>query len=80
VGAQSEHESHRFNNCAKLAYYACFHAAVAALLREDVPEPAGGGVWSHAFVQAEFSRRLIQRRKRYPTGLGDTLPRGLSIR
>lgn len=80
AGAQSEYEHGRFNNCVKLAYYACFHAAVAELLGAGVAEPPGGGIWGHAFVQAEFVRRFVQRRKQYPASLGDTLSRALAVR
>ena len=43
AGAESEYANGRFNNCANRAYYACFLAAVAALMREGIsPKPVGG--------------------------------------
>lgn len=80
AGAESEHGNHRYNNCAKLTYHACFHAALVVLLKDGVPEPTGERTWSHQFVQAEFSRRFIRRRKDYPAELRDVLPRGFSLR
>jgi len=80
AAAESEYGNHRYNTCAKLAYYASFHSAVAALIWEGVPLPTGGSIWSHAFVQAEFSRLLINQRKRYPTEHQDVLSRTFSLR
>jgi uncharacterized protein (UPF0332 family) len=60
--AESEFVNGRYNSCASRCYYACFQAAIAALLREGI-RPAGQ--WSHAFVQAQFVGVLINRRKRY---------------
>jgi len=50
------------NSCANRCYYACFQAAIAALLCEGI-RPAGQ--WGHAFVQAQFVGVLINQRKRY---------------
>jgi uncharacterized protein (UPF0332 family) len=60
--AESEFVNGRYNSCANRCYYACFQAAIAALLREGI-RPAGQ--WSHAFVQAQFVGVLINQRKRY---------------
>ena len=49
--AESKFANGRYNSCAKRCYYACFLAAIAALLREGI-RPAGQ--WSHAFVQAQL--------------------------
>ena len=46
AGAEVEFASGRYNNSANRAYYACFQAAVAALIRAGV-RPTGGGEWSH---------------------------------
>jgi uncharacterized protein (UPF0332 family) len=64
-------EAGRFNSATNRAYYACFHAAVAALDREGV-RPAGPA-WEHRFVMSEFSGRLVSRRKLYPAALRATL-------
>ncbi len=78
--AASELEGGRYNTCAKLAYFACFHAAVALLLRGGLPLPRGNGVWGHDYVQAEFARRSLQVHKQYPAEFRDVLPRGFSLR
>jgi len=71
AGAQSELAQRRFDNAANRAYYACFQAAVAALIRDSI-RPSGA-TWDHAFVQARFVGDLINRRKRFPSDLRDTL-------
>ncbi|MBM3236424.1 HEPN domain-containing protein [Candidatus Poribacteria bacterium] len=53
------------------AYYAMFHAAIAALIRYEIRKV--GEMWKHDFVQAEFSRALIQRRKVFSSRLKDSL-------
>jgi uncharacterized protein (UPF0332 family) len=76
ASAQADFDAGRFNSCARGTYYACFQAAVAALITEDVVAPR----WGHAYVQAQFSGVLIRRRKRYPTGLREALPLALQLR
>lgn len=71
AGAQSELEQRRFDTVANRAYYACFQAAVAALIRDSV-RPSGA-TWDLAFVQSRFVGDLINRRKRYSPDLRDTL-------
>ena len=39
-GAESEFANERYNSCANRCYYACFQAAIAALLTEGI-RPAG---------------------------------------
>ena len=51
------------------AYYGIFHAAIAALL-QLTEYRAEGASWDHAEVQAEFNRRLVVRKKLFPTELG----------
>lgn len=80
AGAASEFANGRYDNCANRAYYACFQAAIAALLREGVGPPGKSDQWGHDFVQARFSGDLINRRKRYPATLTETLIRGLRLR
>lgn len=55
------------NNCANCCYYACFQAAIHALLRGGI-QPQGRR-WSHEFVQSQFVGLLINRRKLYPAEL-----------
>ena len=76
--AGSELSNRRYNACANRAYYAAFHAAIVALLREGIEPP--GAQWGHAFVQARFAGQLVMRRKVYPAALRDTLPRLAELR
>ncbi|MDP2936669.1 MAG: HEPN domain-containing protein [Dehalococcoidia bacterium] len=78
AGAESEFVNGRYNNCANRCYYACFQAAIAALAREGIAPSASQ--WGHAFVQAQFAGELVNRRKRYPVGLRDTLNQNLLMR
>jgi uncharacterized protein (UPF0332 family) len=80
AGAVSECANARYNNCANRAYYACFQAAVAALVREGISPPAQAKRWGHDFVQARFVGDLINRRRRYPVGLRETLIQGMRQR
>src|SRR3990172_10237917 len=77
AGAESEFINGRYNNTANRCYYACFQAAIAALLQEGF-EPAGGQ-WSHEFVPARFVGDLINRRHLYPTDLRDVLERTYAV-
>lgn len=54
AGAESELAYRRFNSCARGAYYACFQAAIAALLEAGLPPPAPTGLWGHDRVQASW--------------------------
>ncbi len=53
AGADSEYANGRYNNSANRAYYACFQAAIAALLVAGV-RPAAVQ-WSHTFAQGQSS-------------------------
>src|SRR5215211_2681728 len=75
--AESEFVNGRYNSCANRCYYACFQAAIAALLREGI-HPAGQ--WSHAFVQAQLVGVLINQRKRYDSQLRRVLSDNQSLR
>lgn len=79
-GASSECVNGRYNNCVNRAYYACFQAAVSALVREGVTPPGWDDRWRHEFVQARFVGDLINRRKRFPAELRDTLLRLMKLR
>jgi uncharacterized protein (UPF0332 family) len=79
-GATSEFANERYDNCANRAYYACFQAAVAALVREGIAPANQASQWGHDFVQARFVGDLINRRKVYPAALRETLLRGLRLR
>jgi len=55
-------ENELYNACANRAYYAAFQAAVSALADRGIKREN----LNHKWVQAEFSGRLITRRKVYP--------------
>jgi uncharacterized protein (UPF0332 family) len=80
AGAASEFANGRYDNCANRAYYACFQAAIAALLQEGIGTPRQAEQWGHDYVQARFAGELINRRKRYPATFRDILVRGLALR
>ena len=80
AGAESELAYGRHNSCARSAYYACFHAAIAALIQAGLTSPEPARVWGHNWVQASFVGQLIQRRKHYPAPLRRTLTDLLDLR
>ena len=62
-------ENKEYDPCVSRAYYAVFHAEIAALLfftdlRLDY--------WGHNFTQAEFNRRLLRERKIFASELVDS--------
>ncbi len=63
--AQMSFEHECYNACANRAYFASFQAAIAALISRG----AGRGKFDHKWVQAEFSEKLIKRKKIYPARL-----------
>jgi len=75
--AESEFANGRYNSCANCSYYACFQAAIAAILNEGI-RPAGQ--WNHQFVQAQFVGVLINQRKRYDTAQRRVLSDNQSLR
>ncbi|MBX3069006.1 MAG: HEPN domain-containing protein [Thermomicrobiales bacterium] len=77
-GAESEFANRRYQNCANRAYYACYQASVAGLLRAGI-RPSGSR-WGHDTVQALFVGELINRRKQYPSNLRDTFERLFLLR
>ncbi len=75
--AESEFVNGRYNSCANRCYYACFLAAIAALLGEGI-RPRGQ--WRHEFVQAQFVGVLINQHKRYDAQLRRVLADNQSLR
>ena len=73
AGIESELAHRRLNNCARSAYYACFQAAIAALLHEEIFPRDPDDLWGHDLAQASFVGQLIHRHKRYPATLCRTL-------
>ncbi|MGH2618523.1 MAG: HEPN domain-containing protein, partial [Thermomicrobiales bacterium] len=80
AGAQSALANGRYNNCANRAYYACYQAAIPALMEAGIRPPKETGKWGHGFVQARFNGDLINRRKRYPPDLRDVLESTFRLR
>jgi uncharacterized protein (UPF0332 family) len=78
AGAESEFVNERYNNTANRAYYAVFHAAIAALQHVGI-RPARD-TWTHEFVPGQFDGVLINRRKRYPPELRGVLSRNAAVR
>lgn len=79
-GAESELANRRFNNCANRCYYACFQAAIAALLAHDIQARSRSGHWRHETIQAQFIGQLINRRRRYPADLRRGLSANMLVR
>lgn len=79
-GAVSEYANGRYNNSANRAYYACFQAAIAALMREGITPPNRGSRWGHEFVHARFVGDLIDRRRRYPATMRNVLAQAMELR
>jgi uncharacterized protein (UPF0332 family) len=80
AGAESEYVNDRYNNSANRSYYAVFQAAIYALLAAGI-RPAGAvDHWGHDYVQAQFVGQLINRRKRYPADLRNTLEQNYRLR
>jgi uncharacterized protein (UPF0332 family) len=80
AGAISEHANGRYDNSVNRCYYACFQAAIAALLRVQVRSTNPDVGWGHGYVQSQFNEQLIRRRKAYPAELADTLTRLMILR
>jgi uncharacterized protein (UPF0332 family) len=80
MSAQIDFTAARYNSCANRAYYACFQAAVAALLAAGIRPASPRGEWSHEFVQSQFNGLLIMRRKRYPAALRRVLRDTMAVR
>src|SRR5687768_10107281 len=80
AGAESEFVNGRYNNCMNRCYYACFQAAVAALLGTGIRPHDPRGQWGHEFVQARFAGDLVGRQHRFPSELRPALDRLLALR
>lgn len=80
AGAESEFVNDRYNNAANRAYYAVFQAAIHALLNAGIRPQGAANHWGRDFVQARFVGLLINRRKRYPTDLRNTLEQNYRLR
>jgi len=80
AGAESEMAQRRYNHCANRCHYAGFQAAIAVLLTAGIQPRTTSGQVRHEYVQAQFAGQLINRRKRYPTSLRQTLSENMDLR
>lgn len=80
AGAEREFAAGAYNNCANRAYYACFQAAIAALIRVGIGPSPRDHLWRHDAVQSQFNEQVINRRKLYPSNLRGTLETGSRLR
>ena len=79
ASAYSELANRRYNCSANRAYYACFQAAVSALLTIGVRR-SRSGKWRHEYVKDQFSTEFIHRQKRYPAELAVIFERCYKLR
>ncbi|MBA2753056.1 MAG: HEPN domain-containing protein [Chloroflexia bacterium] len=80
AGAESGLAIGRFDNSVNRSYYACYQAAVAALVTDRIVPRSQSGRWEHEAVSAQFNGQLIARRKRFPPELRGTLDRLMALR
>ncbi len=78
--AQAELINRRFNSSANRSYYACFQAAIYALVRAGIGPRRADGQWGHEFVHGQFNGELVNRRHLYPAQLRGTLPQNFRLR
>lgn len=78
--AQAELFNRRFNSSANRSYYACFQAALYALVRAGIRSTRADGRWSHEFVHGQFNGELVDRRHLSPAQLRRTLPQNFRLR
>ncbi|HZO26458.1 MAG TPA: HEPN domain-containing protein [Chloroflexota bacterium] len=77
-GARSELARQRFHNCANRCYYACFQAAIHALVMHGFRPTRGD--WGHDFVESQFVGQLINRRHLYDATLRTVLEQNRDLR
>ena len=64
--AQSAYAQGDFDSCTSRAYFAVFHAEIAALIKLTAFRQDR---WGHDRVQEEFNRQLVRSRKVFPASL-----------
>lgn len=73
--AEAAYEAERYNASANRAYYAAFHAAIAALIHfGQMPNI------DHAPVRAGFSKYLINEKKIFPANMTNMLKLIMEVR
>ena len=78
LATEAAFEAGWYTVCARSAYFAAFHAAIAALLHAGIHDRRRE--WDHAYVQAAFAEQLINRRKMYPAHVRAMLKDNHSVR
>lgn len=79
-GARLAHEGGRFNNSANRSYYACFQAAIHALIVAGIVVARRDTQWNHGSIQGQFNGLLINRRHRYSADLRMILSDNYEVR
>ena len=79
-GARLAHEGGRFNNSANRSYYACFQAAIHALIVAGIVVARRDTQWNHGSIQGQFNGLLINRRHRYTADLRMILSDNYEVR
>lgn len=80
ASAEADFAAGRSNGCANRAYYACFQAAIVALLRDEIRPEGRDAQWGHAFVESRFVGQLVNRRHRFPSELRAVLSDNRDLR
>ncbi|MCX6023353.1 MAG: hypothetical protein NTZ05_16820 [Chloroflexi bacterium] len=78
LAAEAALDAGWFTVCARTAYFAAYHAAIAALMHEGIVDRKGD--WAHKFVAGTFAEQLVRRRKVYAAVLGGVLAEGMHLR
>lgn len=78
--ARLAHAGGRYNSSANRSYYACFQAAVHALIAAGIVARGQDTHWNHGSIQGQFNGLLINRRHRYGTDLKQTLALNYDLR
>ncbi|MGH2559751.1 MAG: HEPN domain-containing protein [Thermomicrobiales bacterium] len=69
TGAGRQYWNGRFDNSANRNYYACFQAAIAALIQAGIRLEKRADRWPHEFVISRFVGDLIHKRHQFPPEL-----------
>ncbi len=80
AAAAADVDAKRYNAAAARSYFACFQAAVAALLAEGVLPLAAPRGWTHQFVRGRFEGVLLNARKVYGVRMRGLLHRVAELR
>lgn len=79
-GARLAHAGSRYSNSANRSYYACFQAAIHALIAAGIVARGQDTHWSHGSIQGQFNGLLIHRRHRYSSDLRTILSDNSEVR